>query len=182
MRHVLFAVIALAAAGRLGGGTLPPAKNNDVALYGPVPIIRPGTKFSELAQSVGPPSATTTTGTFLCALSWYHDGLVIWSDGVKVGSAELKQVSAGGPNPRSPLEDACLELKLKTGLSARQVESILGPPKYGVETRAGNVELVYPEREVAVEYADGLLLCWRKTVVYKDRERNEQGPASPGTK
>jgi hypothetical protein len=182
MKRALFAAIGLAAAGCLGTAPPPAAKTNDVALYGPVPIIRPGTKLYEVHQAVGEPGCSMCIGTFESAISWYPNGLLICEDAIKVNWAHFKQVRGLGPNPHSPLEDACLELKLKPGMSARQVETILGPPKYGVEREPGNVELYYPEREVAVEYAEGVLVSWQRTVVYKDRERNEQGPASPGAK
>lgn len=168
MRQALFAVIALAAAGCLGGGTLAPSRsNNDVALYGPVPIIRPGMDLSEVGRVSDYSPDVIVMGSFSYCQYVYPGGPIITTGSGKVGRCYGFRATNEGPNPHSPLEDVYLELKLRTGMSSRQVEAILGSPKYGAETAAGSVELVYPEREVAVEYQDGLLVCWRKTVVYK---------------
>jgi hypothetical protein len=168
MRPALFAAIGLAAAGCLSTGTLPAANKNDVALYGPVPIIRPGMRLSEVDRATD--STHGMAGTLGSMTCFYPDGLLIYESSYRVASCKCATRRSTGPGSNPPLEDAYLELKLKAGMSARQVEAILGSPKYGVETPAGSVELVYPDREIAVEYVDGALVRWRKTVVYNDRE------------
>src|SRR5262245_12895686 len=167
MKRALFAAIGLAAAGCLGSGTLPTAKTNEVALYGPVPIIRPGSDIPGVGLVSDDSPTVVCMGMFSSCHYLYPGGLIVYpSDGGKrVGLARLMPMESEGRNPHAPLEDAYLELKLKPGMSASQVETILGAPKYGVERALGNVELVYPERAVAVEYAEGVLVRWQRTVV-----------------
>lgn len=173
MRSTLFAVVCFAAAGCLSTNRPPSVQPDYVALYGPVPIIKPGMEVAEINRRIGTPGCTMSTGAALNFTSLYCNALCVYSDGVTVYSANCSNAIADGLNPRSTLEDAYLETKLSAGMSARQAESTLGAPKYGVETQSGNVELFYPEHEVIVEYADGSLVRWRKSVTYRERGQSE---------
>jgi hypothetical protein len=122
----------------------------------------------------GGKSGFSSGGGFSYMMWSYPDGLQLDTHGDKVVRCVCSGYSIkGSPATPPPLTDAILEGRLAKGMSPSEVGVIAGPPRYGVETEAGTTDLYYPQPGIAVEYASGVLVRWRRVVVYED------GPPAP---
>jgi hypothetical protein len=101
----------------------------------------------------------------------YPDGLHVDTDGGRVVRCKSNGYKvSGSPDPPSPLTDAVLEGRLKKGMSPPEVAAVAGPPQYGVETEAGTIDVFYPQPGIAVEYAGGVLVRWRRVITYESMQ------------
>ena len=175
MRLRLF-IVTLFAAIVAGCVTLPhiitDQQSSDELLYGDVLIIRPGMKKAEVDKVVFCSCGLPAKYSLTWSVSWWYTEVEL---GVGTTRQENEDLVTGcsvdcgriiGPNSKASLSDSALQYLLREGISAWEVEKLIGRPKIGFENKNGPVVLIYPQPGIAVTYKAGRLVKWERTHVY----------------
>jgi hypothetical protein len=152
------------------------------AVYGDVPIIRPGMTKLMVDELVGGGGSGFSIGGVInmhCNMHWtYRDGLQFWelsSSMGKISDCKFGEITITGPNQRESTRDIELMSLLQGGMTPREVEQKIGKPRCGIENEPGKVELSYPQPGIKIVYLHGRLLKWERTHFYRDEQPQETG-------